>query len=181
MATGKSDRALLIIGMTRFALDPIQKGALPEAGGLIPYIQGELRYFRERGRPVIFICADQVDDVAPTDFVEALTPRPAEPIVVQKAPNAFFDTRLQELLEPLEVGRLTLVGIKTNTEILLTAADAIARGYQVVVPDPCVAAADEDDHHFALRQIREVWQRPADVENSGTIPLHDDGVDAPVQ
>jgi nicotinamidase-related amidase len=178
--------------MTRKNLDPTQRGSLPEAGGLIPYIQGELRYFRERGRPVIFVCqapdasaggefgdGDKGGAISPTDFVESLTPRPAEPIVPQKAANAFFKTELQALLEPLAVRRLTLVGIRTNTEILLTAADAIARGYQVVVPDPCVAAEDADDHAFALRQIREVWQKSGDVEISGTIPLETD-VDADV-
>ena len=42
------------------------------------------------------------------------------------------------------------------------AADAYARGYEVVVPDPCVADRSSDDQRFALHLIREVW-RPIPV------------------
>src|SRR5690606_5984356 len=47
----QSDRALIIIDMT-----PDKVSEVPGARDLIRYIRGELRYFRERGRPVIFAC-----------------------------------------------------------------------------------------------------------------------------
>ncbi|MCP4363917.1 MAG: isochorismatase family protein, partial [Planctomycetes bacterium] len=36
-----------------------------------------------------------------------------------------------------------------------TAVDAYMRGYEVSVPEDCVAAFSAADHRFALRQIRE--------------------------
>jgi nicotinamidase/pyrazinamidase len=43
--------------------------------------------------------------------------------------------------------------VLTNISVLYTAADALQRGFGVIVPDPCVAALTEEDHKFALRQI----------------------------
>jgi len=86
-----------------------------------------------------------------------LTPRSDERVLFKAAPSAFFDTDLGEVLKAQRVRRLTLVGLETHTSVLLSAADAVARGLQVVVPEPCVCARNADDHRFALRQIRDVW------------------------
>ena len=161
----ESDRALLILDMVADRV----AAAGPLATTIVRYVQGELRYFRERGRPVIFACtAPDLDE--PPQIIQELTPRSDERVMWKSAPSAFFDTDLGETLKELEIARLTLVGLETHTSVLLTAADAVARGFQVVVPDPCVCAADPDDHKFALRQIREVWPRwpnssqPVDVD-----------------
>jgi nicotinamidase/pyrazinamidase len=147
----ESDRALLILDMVQDHVD-----AVPGAQGIVRYVQGELRYFRERGRPVIFACTAP-DLLHPPQIIQELTPRSDERIMWKSAPSAFFDTDLGDSLRDLKVRRLTLVGLETHTSVLLTAADAVARGFQVVVPDPCVCATDLEDHRFALRQIREIW------------------------
>jgi nicotinamidase-related amidase len=130
--------------------------AVPGAAGIVRYVQGELRYFRERGRPVIFACTAP-DLSEPPHVIQELTPRSDERVMWKGAPSAFFDTDLGDTLKELSVRRLTIVGLETHTSVLLTAADAVARGFQVVVPDPCVCATNSDDHRFALRQIRDVW------------------------
>lgn len=115
-------------------------------------------------------------------IIQELTPRAGEPVIHKRAPSAFFDTGLAELLEQAQVRRLTLVGLETSTSILLTAADAYARGYEVVVPEPCVCARNPGDHRFALHLIREVWRpvgapegaprpEPSDEER----PISDEG------
>lgn len=156
----ESDRALIVIDMT---VDRV--AAVPGALDLVRYVQGELKYFRERGRPVLFVCTGEGAQVIPE-----LTPRTGERIVVKKHLSAFFGTPLSELLPPDQVKRLTLTGLETNTSILLTAADALARGYHVVVPEPCVCAVDQKDHDYALRQIRDVWPKAAPVPSSGEPP-----------
>jgi nicotinamidase/pyrazinamidase len=150
----ESDRALLILDMTQDRV--AGPDAVPGAAHIVRYVQGELRYFRERGRPVIFACT--APDLAdPPQIIQELTPRADERIMWKSAPSAFFDTDLGETLKDLKVRRVTVVGLETHTSVLLTAADAVARGFQVVVPDPCVCAASPEDHSFALRQIREIW------------------------
>jgi nicotinamidase-related amidase len=150
----ESDRALLLLDLTE---DRFQgPTAIPGAMQIVRYVQGELRYFRERGRPVIFACTT-TDLEKPPAILAELTPRSDERVMYKHAPSAFFDSDLAETLAAQRVKRLTLVGTETHTSVLLTAADAIARGFEVVVPDPCVCARDPQDHKFALRQIRVVW------------------------
>jgi nicotinamidase-related amidase len=164
MVDGQSDRALLVLDMTSDRVE-----AVPGARELVRYIRGELRYFRERGRPVIF----SASSAGPPELIAELTPRTGEPILQKSTPSAFFNTELDEHL-PDSVRRLTLVGIDTATSILLTAGDAFARGYQVVVPEPCAASADPADHDAAMHLIRDIWQ-PWGEDRGPPIPLSQEG------
>lgn len=177
----ESDRALLILDMTADRVTG--PDAVPGATQIVRYVQGELRYFRERGRPVIFaLTAPDLSE--PPAILQELTPRSDERVLLKAAPSAFYDTDLGEVLKAQRVRRLTLVGLETHTSVLLSAADAVARGLHVVVPDPCVCSANPDDHRFALRQIREVWpQWPnapqagqgTDPDETGRLRRHADG------
>ena len=69
------------------------------------------------------------------------------------------------------IHRVTLVGVETHTAVLLTAGDAIARGYEVVVPDPCVIAGDVDAHEVALRLLRTMWQHAPVQMSAGQTPV----------
>jgi nicotinamidase-related amidase len=146
----ESDRALVILDMTldRFRGDRAVAGA----ASIVRFVQGELRYFRERGRPVLFA----IDGLA-APVIQELTPRSDERVLRKGAPSAFFRTELEELLARRRVRRLTIVGLETHTAVLLTAADALSRGLEVVVPEPCVAAGDPTSHEGALRLLRDAW------------------------
>lgn len=165
----RSDRALVLVDL----VEPLVRGegAVPCALEMVRYIRGELRYFRERGRPVVFVHTD--DGAGAPDIIQELTPRAGEPVLKKRAPSAFFETGLDDILRRTAVRRLTLVGIETSGAILLTAADAYARGYEVVVPDPCVCARNEEDHRFALHLIRDVW-RPTGVPEGARISENSD-------
>ena len=164
----ESDRALLVLDMQADA----GGGVPPLAETILRFVQGELRYFRERGRPVFFALThlpaplrSPVLDVAGASssftpvMLQEFTPRTDEPVIVKSSPSAFFHTPLQEHLDRSRVRRITLVGLETHTSVLLTAADAFARGFDVIVPDPCVAAADPELHKTALRLVRDAWPR----------------------
>lgn len=169
LAPGESDRALLVLDMT---LDRFRgERSIDGAGGIVRFVQGELRYFRERGRVVVF-----ANDDAAGAVIQELTPRSDERVLKKPAPSAFFGTDLDVQLQKQRIRRLTLVGLETHTTILLTAADALARGYEVVVPDPCVAARDVAAHEAALRLLREQW--PAAWERARTTEPTHPGIDA---
>lgn len=181
---GESDRALLILDMTTEHV--VGPRAVPGAAQIVRFVQGELRYFRERGRPVVF--ALTAPDLAePPAILTELTPRSDERVLYKAAPSAFFDTDLGAVLKAQRVRRLTLVGLETHTSVMLSAADAVARGLQVVVPEPCVCATNPEDHRFALRQIRDIWpQWPnsplagpgGDPDETGRLRRHDGPEDA---
>lgn len=148
----ESDRALIVLDMT---LDRIHgSSAVAGATGIVRFVQGELRYFRERGRPVVFACTDGHQSL----IIQELTPRTDELVVKKPGPSAFFGTSLDTALRSQGVRRVTLVGLETHTAVLLTAADAMARGYEVVVPDPCVCAGPPDAHDAALGLLRRYWE-----------------------
>ncbi|MDP2340134.1 MAG: isochorismatase family cysteine hydrolase [Deltaproteobacteria bacterium] len=151
-SSGESDRALIVLDMT---LDRFRgSGALDGAAGIVRFVQGELRYFRERGRTVVF-----ANDETSSVVIQELTPRSDEGVLKKPSPSAFFATELDALLQRRRIRRVTLVGLETHTAVLLTAADALARGYEVVVPDPCVFARDVVAHTSALALLRDHWPR----------------------
>jgi nicotinamidase-related amidase len=149
LAPGESDRALIVLDMT---LDRFRgPEAIPAANGIVKFVQGELRYFRERARFIVFAHAPS------SSVIQELTPRSDERVMKKPSPSAFYGTDLDVQLQKRRIRRLTLVGLETHTSVLLTAADAMARGYEIVVPDPCVAARDAEAHKAALQLLRVDW------------------------
>lgn len=147
----ESDRALVVLDMT---LDRFHgPAAVAGAAAIVRFVQGELRYFRERGRPVVFASGGGPQSL----IIQELTPRSDEVVFKKPGPSAFYGTSLDTALQALGVRRVTLVGLETHTAVLLTAADAMARGYEVVVPDPCVCAGDPDAHAAAIALLRRHW------------------------
>jgi len=161
-------KALLIIDMLN---DFIKRGApleVPKARGIIRNIRRELEKARRAGIPVIYCCdrhepRDREFEVWPphavrgtqgAEIIEELSPIKGEPVVAKKTYSAFYRTSLEKTLKGLGVKHLILTGVVTNICILYTAVDAYMRGYEITVPEDCVAGLKAGDSLFALRQIK---------------------------
>lgn len=161
-------KALLIIDMLN---DFIKRGApleVPKARGIIRNIRLELEKARRAGIPVIYCCdrhepGDREFEVWPphavrgtqgAEIIEELRPIKGEPVVAKKTYSAFYRTSLEKTLKGLGVKHLILTGVVTNICILYTAVDAYMRGYEITVPEDCVAGLKAGDSLFALRQIK---------------------------
>jgi nicotinamidase-related amidase len=166
----KVHKALLVVDMLR---DYLEEGApmeVPAGRQIIENVAGEVRYAREKGRPIIFVCDRHAQDdlefehwpvhaVAGTlgaEVIEELTPHPDDYIVEKSGYSGFFHSELESLLDELETDEVLICGVPSNVCVLYTAMDALQRGLGVIVPETCVAAMNEDDQRFALRQINEV-------------------------
>lgn len=166
----KNVRALLVIDMLN---DFVVKGApleVPGARGIIGNIRKELNKARRSNIPVIFCCDrhsrdDREFEVWPphairgtrgAEVTDELKPRRGDIIVYKRTYSGFYRTALDKTLRRLGVRHLIITGVLTNICVLYTAADAYMRGYEVSVPEDCVAALRAEDHRVALRQIREV-------------------------
>lgn len=168
-------RALLIIDMLNDFVLPGSPLEVPQARSIIPNIKRELDKARKEGIPVIYLCdRHQADDpefqVWPphavkgtkgAEVVSELKPQPRDYIIAKATYSAFFETELDSLLRRLGVDELILTGVLTNICVLYTGADAYMRGYRVSVSEEQVAALDEENHRFALRQLREVLKPKA--------------------
>ncbi len=166
---GKNKKALLIIDMLN---DFVVKGAplkVPGARGLVGNIKREMNKAHHNKVPVIYCCDrhpkdDREFEVWPphavkgtrgAEVIDELRPRKGDIVIYTRTYSGFYRTALERTLKGLGVRHLILTGVATNICILYTAVDAYMRGYEVSVPEDCVAAFSTEDHRFALRQIRE--------------------------
>lgn len=149
---GESDRALVILDMTREGCrgSADLERAVADIGR---FVLGELRYFRERGRLVVFASSTATASSS-SSILPGIRPRSDEIVLTTATSSAFAGTDLDTILQRMHIARVTLVGIETHTTVLATADDAARRGYGVVVPETCVAAADPVVHAAALRRLR---------------------------
>lgn len=159
LGENRSERAILVLDMINEFAHKEGRQYEVSTVDIVPFIQGELQYFRERMRPVIF-CNTLVDyetreegENFATEVIQALSPRTGEVCLSKTRPNAFFRTDLADILLSLRVRNLTIVGAFSHTSVITTAACALERGLSVVVPETCVCAPYPQDHAAALRLI----------------------------
>jgi nicotinamidase-related amidase len=96
------------------------------------------------------------DDVLGRPVVELLAPGPEDYFVLKPKHSAFYATVLETLLEYLETRRLVICGFAGDACVLLTAADAYVRDFEVYVPRDCVASASEPENRKALQYMERV-------------------------
>jgi nicotinamidase-related amidase len=171
MGLFRNNSALLIVDMINDFVE--ETGALPVPGAkeIVPSIAELAREAREIGAPVIYVNDSHDPDDAEfdiwgphavtgtegTEVAKGLEPQNGDYVLTKKRFSAFFKTELEELLQRLGVEHLIITGTVTNICIFATALDAIIRGYSVSVVEAGVAALDEEDHRFALKQIEKVF------------------------
>lgn len=165
-------KALLIIDMLN---DFARQGAplyVPKTKDVIPFIKAEIEKARAEGIPVIYICdSHQPDDIEFSRFgwpphaiagsegarvIQELIPSSQDYIVYKTTYSGFYRTELDDLLKKLGVKKVIITGCVTHICILFTASDAVLRGYEVEIPENCVAGLEEEDHRAALRIMKNV-------------------------
>lgn len=162
--------ALLVIDMLN---DFVREGApleVPRAREIIPNIQREIEKARNNDYPVIYLCdAHKPDDpefkiwpphcvegTEGAEVIDELKPAKGDFVIKKISYSGFYNTKLEELLKSLGVQKLFLTGIVTNICVLYTGVDALMRGFEVEVIEDCVAGLNEEDHKFAIRQLKEI-------------------------
>jgi len=76
-------------------------------------------------------------------IVAELSPDDAEPLVEKNYGDSFEDTRLEEVLSGLAVGRLVVVGAQTDACIRSTLHGAFARGYDATLVSDAHTTEDQ--------------------------------------
>ncbi len=159
--------AVLVIDMLNDFLDRDGAMPLPEGQALYAPIRQLLAAARENEMPVIWVCDDHPPDDKEFDkravhclrgswgaeIVPGLGRRGDEYRVPKRRYSGFFDTDLDLRLRELGVRHVVLTGVVTNICVRSTAHDAFFRGYDVVVPEQCVAATSEREQASSLYDI----------------------------
>lgn len=174
-------RALLVIDMLNDFVQPGAPLEVPHNREILPALQQRLQNARLDKTPVIFVSdAHAPDD---TEFsrmgwpphavkgtegaavIRELAPLAGELVVEKTTYSGFNGTNLEETLKKLGAEELVLTGCVSNICILYTAADAVMKGYSVIVPTDCVAHIDPAEGEFAFNQMKNILgvqvERPA--------------------
>ncbi|MEJ2745929.1 MAG: cysteine hydrolase [bacterium] len=163
----KSTTAVLVIDMLN---DFVLKGApleVPRARRIIPAIKKRLTRAAREHVPVIYVCDKHrkedpefkvwpkhaVNGSSGSEIIAELKPRSRDYIIDKTTYSAFYRTKLERLLKKLGTKKVVIAGLVTEICVLYSAVGACMRGFQVEVPEDCVAGMTEGDHRFALRQI----------------------------
>jgi nicotinamidase-related amidase len=163
--------ALLIADMIFDFAEPEGKLYVPGIERIVPTIASLIAEAREAGSPIIYVNDwHDPDDkefkqwgvhaVAGTpgaEVIKELAPAPGDRVLHKKRYSAFYETGLDELLSELGIEHLVITGTVTNICVLVTAIEALMRGYRVTVPHDAVHALTEEDHGFALDQMERVF------------------------
>jgi len=164
------NKALIIIDMLN---DFILEGApmqVKDALKIVGPIKREIKKARESGDKIIYVCdnhdkndkefeiwpAHCVSGTKGAEIYDELKPEPFDIIVKKTRYSGFYNTNLDEILKKLNIDTLIITGLVTNICVMYTVADAVSRGYKVIVPKDCVIALDDYGHSIGLYQIKNV-------------------------
>ncbi len=176
--------ALLIVDMINTLDFPGNEKLVRESVKLGRSIAKLKQRCRETGIPTIYINDNQGkwrsdfaavirhclrEGMPGREMVQQVLPGDEDYLVLKPRHSAFYATPLETLLQYMEVERLILTGISSNSCILLTASDAYVRGYQLFIPSDCVAGQDADQHHKSLELMQSNFA--ADIGDSLSLDL----------
>ena len=120
----------------------------------VPVIYVNDNFRRWRASAEDLVACGQREGAAGADVVRALAPERRDYFVLKPRHSGFYLTPLELLLAKLRVRDLVLVGMATDSCILLTACDAHMRGFTLRVPADGVAATTAARDRGALALIR---------------------------
>lgn len=167
----EEDSALLVADMIIDFARPSGKLYVPGVEKIVPTIVALAKEARSLGVPVIYVNdAHEPDDdefgqwpehavrgTRGTEVIKELEPHAEDHVLEKKRYSAFFNTGLDELLKSLGVRHLVVTGTVTNICVLVSAIEALMRGYGVTVPREAVHALSDSDQDQALDQIERVF------------------------
>lgn len=98
--------------------------------------------------------------------VEALLPQEGDILHARSfSLVAFHGTELDTILRNMGVQTLVPVGVSTNVAISGTSLCGSDLGYQVVVPEDCIAGATAESHDFIIHNLLPLYSTLTDSES----------------
>lgn len=147
---------------------------------VVPTIQRLLEGFRRRGLRIVHLTvgselpdfsdllphmrglAEAVGNTAGRKehaILDALAPRPGEPVINKTTMSAFHSSGFERLLRAWGVEQLVLAGVSTNSCVEGTARDAADRGYRCLLVEDGCGAASQRLHEAACENFQRLLGR----------------------
>jgi len=152
---------------------------------IIPNIKALLEDARRKGLPLIFTQdwhSPEDDEFAVwgrhcveytrgAELIDELAEVEERAFVVRKTRyTAFFETELEAHLREKGIKKLIIVGVATNICVLHTAIDASLRGFEIIIPEDCVAALSDYGQEYSLYHIKNVLKGIVTSSDALTFP-----------
>jgi nicotinamidase-related amidase len=178
---------------TAFLFMDFQNGILPllgdQAGEVIPRAVAVLEAARAAEAPIVFVRVafrPGYPEVSPrntamagakkmgmllidspeTQVIDAMAPRPGEPIVVKHRVGPFGGTDLAPILRGQGVDTLVLLGVSTSGVVLSTVRHAADEDYRLVIVEDGCADRDPEVHRVLMEKV---FPRQATVVRSEAV------------
>jgi maleamate amidohydrolase len=91
------------------------------------------------------------------DIDERLARRAQEPLILKLGASAFFGTPLATILAAWQTDTLIVTGATTSGCVRASVVDAVQHGYDVLVPEECVADRARGPHQANLFDIQQKY------------------------
>ena len=86
------------------------------------------------------------------EIIDELKPVKGE-VVEKNRVNAFYNSKLEEILKEAWIDTLIITGVATNWVVEATARHASDADYQVIVVEDCCSSMTQELHDFAIKNI----------------------------
>jgi len=123
------------------------------AGVPVVYVNDNRDRWRSEFRELVRVSVEESE--AGAAIAASLLPRDEDYSVLKPKHSAFYATPLDLLLRHLRVNRLLITGVASDQCIVMSAAEAKMRDYEVVVPRDCIADQTPSRTARALRHLAE--------------------------
>jgi nicotinamidase-related amidase len=92
-------------------------------------------------------------DAPDSQIIEAMAPRPTEPVVVKHRTGPFGGTDLAPILRARGASTLVLLGVATSGVVLSTVRHAADEDYRLVVVEDACADRDPEVHRVLMEKV----------------------------
>lgn len=128
-------------------------GAIRDAGGVVVFVNDAHRPQMRRDREFLKRDTHCIEGSPGAAVVAALSQASEDLAVTKRRYSGFFQTDLDLTLRDMQIETVIVVGVVTNICVRATVHDAFFLGYQVVVPEDCVAATGAREQSSTLYDI----------------------------
>lgn len=160
--------ALLVLDMQEYFLRLISHAFIPSAPAILPNLQSLITNYRSSNLPIIFTRHVNTDadaammsrwwrDVIRTDSsdsaISAALDTSAGVLIEKSQYDAFYRTRLEEVLRGRGVEQIVVTGVMTHLCCETTARSAFVRGFEVFFCVDGTATYTEELHRSSLLNL----------------------------
>lgn len=171
--------ALLVLDMQSYFLDASSHAFVPSAPAILPGVRNLMDAYVFRNLPVILTrhinnrrdagmmakwWRELITEDNPLSMIDPQLACSSSLVIKKSRYDAFYDTRLEDVLRDMEVERVVVCGVMTHLCCETTARSAFMRGFEVFFTADGTVTYNERFHRAALLNLAHGFAKPVMVK-----------------